>query len=127
MKILRKFSKIKKSILTLLLTSNLILVSTGSAVVDFSPSPTPTPQVVTSSVNKIDPSPSVTSIPSVSSNNSKLKKIDPTGKFVEDEIVVRYKSEIQEPEKLSIAERNEATIDKDLPYSKLKILRVNNY
>lgn len=128
---LKKLANFKKHLLTMLLTSNLILVSTGSAMpVSSTPSLSlsPTPQVTTVFPNPISPSPTVTnapSIPSASPNNSKLKKIDPTGKFIEDEIVIRYKENIQETKKESIASANDTQVSKDLPHSRLKILSVN--
>ena len=105
----KRFKKIKKAILTLFLTLNLALVATSSAVLDnatdsaklgeeatstdatqssqivASPYPSPIPSPI--------PSPTTTSTVISPSLDEYTYTVDPTGKFIEDHLTVKFKEE----------------------------------
>ena len=113
----------RNNVLVIFLTFCFIFILSGFTQLNFS-SAFQNDQVATDSAGLSSPSLS-NSLASNKPVGEKLKKIDASGKFVEDEIVIRYKENVAESEKSAIASANETVIDKDLPYSKLKILKVD--
>lgn len=112
-------SKSKKALLSFLLTVNLVLVSTGSAELESTPSASPDSSSVLSTSELISPTPS----PTIAS--SETLKINPSGTFVEDEIVVKFKEEATPSEKSQILAESELTEDKEEPTLKVKLLKVS--
>lgn len=109
-------SKSKKTIFSFLLTVNLVLISTGSAELQSSPSASPDSSSVLSSTDAAALTPSIAAAEKI--------KIDPTGTFVEDEIVVKFKNEAIASEKSQILAESEVTETKEEPTLKIKLLKV---
>lgn len=113
-KLLTRINKTRKSFLTFLLTANLVLVSTGAAELNLA-TPSANPQESSNSAQ-------------VNDNENKLSKelkLDPTGSFVEDELVVKFKDASPESEKTKILSENEAVQEAENAQLKSKLIKVN--
>ncbi|MEK7186692.1 MAG: S8 family serine peptidase [Patescibacteria group bacterium] len=128
MKIIKYLLKIRKSLLTLFLTSNLLLVSTGSADLNLA-----TPSAVTeiqstesSQLNDviniteaITPSPEIAPI-------KQSRKIDPTGRFAENRIIVKFKDNIDNQKKTKLMADNSVSLEREMLAPNTKLLRVSS-
>lgn len=95
---LKRFKKIKKTLLTVFLSSNLILLSTGSAELNLA-SDSAELESATQSAEVTDqgtPSPQTNQTEAVEGEITTEMKIDPTGRFVEDELIVKFKEGFSE-------------------------------
>ena len=99
---LKKLKKVKKTILTIFLASNLTLVATGSAVLN---SATDSADILGGE-----------STPSATQNSNspaRTFKVDPTGSFIEDELVVKFAEGVNQASKMGSLNSHNAKIIKE--------------
>ena len=114
----KKFKNYKKVLINLFLASNLTLIATGSAELNLA-SPSASSEESTSSAQS-DQSLLQIVYP------ARTFQLDPTGLFYEDEIEVRFKDDVSQEIKLSLANGYNAKIVRELPRSKLTLLQVDS-
>jgi len=98
-----KFKRIKKAVVTLFLTTNLTLVGTGSAVLNTASDSANLDDQATPSASNYRNSTVFSPLPSpqeqLNQPNTEVNKatrtykIDPTGGFIEDELIVKFKND----------------------------------
>ena len=99
-----KFKRIKKAVVTLFLTTNLTLVGTGSAVLNTASDSANLDDQATPSASNYRNSTVFSPLPSpqeqLNQPNTEVNKatrtykIDPTGGFIEDELIVKFKNDV---------------------------------
>jgi len=118
----KKLKRIKKAVLTIFLASNLTMVATGSAVLN---SATESADILGGE--------STSSTTQNSNSPTRTFKVDPTGSFIEDELVVKFKKDLPQNAKEGILSshqastlkegRSEATLIKVDPSKRETVLR----
>src|SRR4030042_6742851 len=115
--LIKKFKKIKKMILTVFLATNLTLISTGSATLNPATDSATLGEQATPSVS---PSPQ----PTLFGQPQRTFKLDPTGSFAEDELIVKFKKDLPEGAKEGILSSHGASILKERK-TKSQIIKVD--
>ena len=114
----KKLSKFRRGFLALFLTSNLILLSTGSAELNTSTDSANLNNATDSANLSIERTPAV-------SNIVHTPVTDPSGKFYENQISVKFKDGVSPESKLAVVEANNAAIIQELPYTGITVLKVD--
>src|SRR3989344_3804348 len=104
----KQFKNFKKVLINLFLASNLVLLSTGSAQLNSS---TPSADLTGESTPSAEPSQINTNIAAA----ARTFKVDSTGEFIEDELVVKFKDNVTSADKEKILSSTKSTILKDNP------------
>lgn len=124
--ILKRFKKISKTLLTILLSSNLILLSTGSAELNLATESASVDQS-NQSAELATSSAEVEGQTTTSTNQTAPPlKIDPTGRFIEDELIIKFKEGFPEQSQEGILKALNATPTReDLNLGGAKTLKVD--
>lgn len=109
-----KLAKIKRKFLSLILVSNLTLVIAISASQDTA--------TLSADINEAT---SESSLPQPISQEEP-PKIDPTDTFIEDELVVKFKESLPSSSKQEILKSENATVARELPKTRVTILKVDS-
>ena len=131
MKFLKHLKRAKKAIISILLSSNLIFLSTGSVQLNSSTDSAnlqqeATPTAVVSPQTSPSPSPSANGTEDilVSKNLPFSTKIDPTGSFFEDDLILIFKDNVSEDTQRNILLENNLVIRMDSTRIKDKLIKV---
>ena len=124
--IFAKPGEVKKTILAFFLSANLILLSTGSAELNLAnPSADLNDQTSpAASEEQSTPSAQTRGIKTNESQVSRTFKLDPTGTFVEDELVVKFKKGLPQGAKEGILSLHQSTIIKEYPRTEVTLIKV---
>lgn len=129
MKLLKKFRKIKKTLLALFLSSNLLLISTGSAQLDIA---TDSANVSTSSTSSASLVSSPTPATLAQSDDvlfekpsDWVKKVTKMTNFIEDEIVVTFKEGVTDDVQREIIKSNNLTVVRNWSKLNARVLKVD--
>src|SRR3990167_8262666 len=117
--LLSKFRKIKKAAIVIFLSSNLILLSTGSAEFNLA-------SESANLTNQSTPSGQVDQISEAEDKIAPEVKIDPTGRFFEDELIVRFKDSISVQKREQILKKLDASILREDDRLKSVLLKLNS-
>lgn len=123
--IFKRFEWFKKALLTIFLTSNIILVATGSAELNQATDSASFDQSTQSAELATD-SAEVEGQTTTSTNQTAPPlKIDPTGQFVEDELIVKFEENFPEEGQKGVLQALNTTLYREDEVTKAKLLKVD--
>ena len=127
MKIIKYLLKIRKSLLTLFLTSNLLLVSTGSADLNMA-TPSAVTEIQSTESSKLN---DVVNITEAITPSPEIAPIKQSRKLIQQEIcrnriIVKFKDNIDNQKKTKLMADNSVSLEREMLALTRKLLRVSS-